>query len=246
MTTLRLKSFWLLILVVALLGGLRKSATCIWFVTSLTFGLLAVAKRGADIMYFFDTSAALAVMAAGVVTGLPQMRRFWLKGAAFVIAILAMSITDCHWLASSAGDEDYRRMIAWLSSYSSPKGQILSDDAGISLALGQNPVSDDPFILAEWAALGTWSDDAFMARIRTGQYSAIVVGRSDTLWFPAERDEIAKAYTLVRVFRSTFPNPKCIYVPNAEVAAGTPFEPLILSPEDRKSLPCNIMREGHP
>ncbi|MGD0295458.1 MAG: hypothetical protein ABSB30_16550 [Terracidiphilus sp.] len=245
MVTLRLKSFWLLILVVALLGGLRKSATSIWFVTSLAFGLYAVAKRGADMMYFFDTSAALAIMAAGIVISLPQMRRPLLKGAALAITILAMSINDLQWLVSSAGDEDYSRMIAWLSSHASPNGQILSDDAGISLALGQNPVSDDPFILAEWSARGVWRNDALMDGIRAGKYSAVVVSDSNLLWFPAERNEVAKGYTLVKVFRSVDPGPKCIYVPNAVMAAGTQLEPLVLSPADKQNLPCNIGRAGY-
>lgn len=237
---LRLKSFWLLILVAALLGGLRKSAICIWLVTSLAFGLLAVTKRGADMMYFFDTSAALAIMAAGVVARLPEMRLHWLKGAALLIAILAMAISDRRWLVSSAGDEDYSRMIAWLSSHASPNGQILSDDAGISLALGQNPVSDDPFVLAEWAAHGVWSDDALTAGIRAGKYSAVVVGNRDLLWFPAELNEIAKEYTPVKVFRSTTPGPMCIYVPNAALTAGNQLEPLVLSPGDKQRLPCYI------
>ena len=147
MVTLRLKGFWLLCLVVALLGGLRKSATCIWLVTSLAFGLPAVAKRGADIMYFFDTSAALAVLAAGVVIRLPQLRRPLLAGVALTLGILTTSWNDRHWLVSSVGDEDYRSMTAWLSSYVSGKGQILSDDAGIPLRSARTRYGTAPSFL---------------------------------------------------------------------------------------------------
>src|SRR5476649_1249542 len=240
MITSELKGLWLMCLIVVALGGLRRSATCIWLVSSLAFGLPAVAKRGADINYFFDTSAALAVLAAGVAIRLPQLRRPLLAGTALTLGILAMCWNDRNWLVSSAGDKDYASMIAWLSSYTGGRGQILSDDAGIPLALGQNPVMDDPFIFAEWAKLGTWSDDALVDGIHRGKYAAILVGLSDLFWSPAVRGEIASSYTLVQVFHSTVPVPRCIYVPVAALAVtdSRRLEPYTLTPEDKRGLSC--------
>jgi hypothetical protein len=239
--TSRLKGFWLLCLVVVMLGGLRMSASGIWLISSLAFGLLAVAKRGADIMYFFDTAAALAVLAAGIVIRLPQFRRPLLAGAALTLGILTMYWSDRRWLVSSAGDENYVSMTEWLTSYTRGKGQILSDDAGISLALGQNPVWDDPFIFAEWANLGVWSDDTLVAGVRAGKYSVVVMGSRDLLWSPAMLSEIARSYTLVKVFHSTTPQATCLYVPVAAVLEkDAQLERVILSPQQSRDLSCYV------
>jgi hypothetical protein len=239
MVMLRLKGFWLMCGAVTLLGGVRKSATSIWFVTSLAFGLLGVSKVGADIMYFFDASAALAVLAAGVVIRLPQLRRPMLARAALTLGILAMCWNDRNWLVKS-GDKDYRDMIAWLSSNASGKGQILSVDAGIPLALGQNPVFDDPFIFAEWAKRGAWSDEPLLAGIRAGKYSAIIMAPgNDFAWSPAVNAEIASRYTFAKAFHSLRPVGKYIYVPLAAVAAkDTRLEPSSLSLDEKRGSSC--------
>jgi hypothetical protein len=205
MVAARVKSFWLLCLVVVLLGGFRKSATTIWFVASLAFGLPVIAKRGADMMYFFDTTAALAVLATGVVIRLPRIRRPLLAAAALAMAILQMTWNDRHWLVRTESTANYPSMMSWLSSYVSGKGPIISDDAAIPVALGQSPIWDDPFVLTEWARLGAWSDDALVAGVQKGKYAAVVVSAGDLLWPPDLRAEIGRCYTFVKVFPSTAP-----------------------------------------
>ena len=240
MTMSKLKGFCLLCLVVTLLGGFQRSATFIWFVTSLAFGLLGVAKLGADMMYFFDTSAALAVLVAGAVIRLPGLRRPLLAGAAVALAVLAMCWNDRTWLVKT-GDEGYQSMIEWLSSNASGKGEILSNDAGIPLALGQNPVMDDPFIFAEWAKRGVWNDDALVTGVRSGKYAAVIMGSTDLAYSPALQAEIASRYKLAKVFHSTIPEPKYIYLPSAALpAADIQLEPLSLSPANNRSLSCCV------
>jgi hypothetical protein len=237
-----LGGFWLMCLIVVALGGLRKSATSVWFVSSFAFGLPGVAKRGADINYFFDTSAALAILAAGVAICLPQRSRPLVAGTALALGILAMVQNDRSWQAKSIGDQDYARVIAWLSSNTDGKGSVLSDDAGIPIALGQDPVMDDPFIFAEWAKLGTWSDSTLVDGLHSGKYAAVVISNSELFWSPAVRDEITSSYILVQVFRTIAPGPKCVYVPAAALAAtgNRTLVPYTLTPEDRHWLPCYL------
>ena len=193
-----------------------------------------------DINYFFDASAALAVLAAGAIVRTAPLHRLPLALAAIVLGVLAMCWSDRIRMVSSAGDTGYASMIAWLSSYTGGKGQILSDDAGVPLALGQNPVMDDPFVFAEWAKRGTWNDDAIVDALRKGKYAAVVVSSIDHHWSPAMRHEIARSYALVRVFQSTAPLPRCIYVPLAALAASTGprLEPYVPTAEDKQGLSC--------
>ncbi len=92
---LRMRGFWLFCLGVLLLGGIRKSVVSTWFLSSLAFGLFAAAKRGSDTMYFFDTSAALAILAATLVASRPELTRV-VVAAALVPGILAMLVYDLH------------------------------------------------------------------------------------------------------------------------------------------------------
>ena len=236
----KIKDWWVMCLIVVALGGLQRSATSLWFVSGLAFGLIGVAKRGADINYFFDASAALAILAAGVIVRAPQWRRLPLALAAILLAVLAMCWSDRGRMVSAAGDRGYASMIAWLSSYTGGKGQVLSDDAGIPVALGQNPVMDDPFVFAEWAKRGTWNDNAIVEALRRGKYAAVVVSSIEPLWSPAMRREIARSYALVRVFPSTAPLPRCVYVPLAALATSTGprLEPYVPTAEDKRGLSC--------
>jgi hypothetical protein len=210
--------------------------------------MLGIAKRGAGVEEIVDVRAALVVLAAGVAVRASQRPRGALALGAILLGILAMCWSDRIRLGSAAGDKDYAGMIAWLSSHAAGKGRVLSDDAGIPVALGQNPVMDDPFVFAEWAKRGTWSDDAIVAALRDGKYAAVVVSSIDHFWSSAMRRAIADNYALVRVFSATAPLPRCIYMRAAalEPGAGAKLEPYVPTADERQSLQCYPPERARP
>ena len=218
----RMVGFTLFAFGVLYAGRIRKSPVFFWLLLSLTFALLATVKRGADTNYYFDTSAALAIMAATSMASLSKRRRVILT-AALLPGILGMVWVDVdRTLAISAtASRDYGEMIAWLRQHQTGKSPIvLSYNADVSIALGEEPVWDDPFIFTEWAQTGHWSDDAIAAEIQRGGYSAIVTSAPTVLFSHHLRFEIAKSYTLVKVFQYTLPFESCIYMPNDVIATG--------------------------
>jgi len=220
-----------------------KSRLGVWLVVSFSFALLAVAKRGADTMYFYDASAALAVMTGEIASQISKQARPWIA-----LTILAAGFVTVFWgdrvnLTNSINDADYRAMQAWVLS--GPKGRVLSDDAGLSLMLKQAPTWDDPFIFAEWAKKGRWDERPIVNAIRAKEYAFIAVTGRDALWTPVSLREIAANYRLAGVSASEVPWPKCIYVPVGQ----RPVRPIPgldrFSDASVKELPCYIAPESN-
>ncbi len=133
-------------------------------------------------------------------------------------------------------------MIVWLSNNSKVgRGIVLSDDASIPIALGEEPIWDDPFIFTEWGELGRWREDEIGAGIRRKAYSAIIVSVPNLFWSVGLRREISRNYSLVKVFPGVLPAPRCVYLPNAILAYGRSELELLQVPQTKApGVSCSI------
>lgn len=220
----RLLAWWVFAVGVLSAGRIGKSTVFVWLLFCVAFGLLGTAKRGSDIMYFFDASAALAILAGTGLTTLSGSSRVILV-AAVVPGFLLMLTQDLQRMTSisAASGQDYARLIHWLQEGPAAGGHsILSDDAAIAVALGQTPVWDDPFVFTEWVEMGRASDTTVEMDVRQHRYAAIVVTDPELLWPGSLRRVVAQNYRLAAVFPGTLPAPRCVYVPRTLIRIATP------------------------
>ncbi len=217
----RLLDWWLFAAGAVLAGALRKSPITVWCLVAVAFGVVGTAKRGADTMYYFDASAALAILAGTSLARFREPARFVMAGLLLpgTVLMLRQDLSRMQSI-SDASSRDYARLMIWLKPHAG-RQNILSDDAAIPVALGEMPVWDDPFVFSEWAARGRWSDATIVAAIQRQQYAVIVVTDPNLLWTPSLRRAITQNYRLAVVFPEVMPAPRCVYVPGKPGDSGT-------------------------
>jgi len=116
-----------------------------------------------------------------------------------------------------APDPDYGRYIDFIRA---TPGEVMVDDLGLQYAAGRPLRYDDPAAMGPASVLGLWDDSQFIADIRAGRFSALLI-RPDVFepdgiidnsgrWTPRMLQAVKDAYTIK--FRDSL----LIYVPKRQ------------------------------
>lgn len=191
------------------------------FLYMLLSGLMAltVLKSGSSLNYFIEWYAAVSVLAGmalitparAVVRGVAdgQLRLNWLAAALSIAPVLlalhAIEFRPFNW-GFRIDDRERQRELAILGAQvRAAKKPVISDDMVLLLRNGK-PVLWEAAIFAELAHKGVWDEQAFVHRIRRGDFAFfITVGARgqrlfDSRYNPAVVDAIDRVYpkTVIR------------------------------------------------
>jgi len=197
--------FWLFIGVCWALSGTERTTAHVWAVVSILVGLVTCSKLGAGTMYFFDSSAAAALLA-----GLALHRTS--RAAVILPALLAVcTLTDVMVIIPLMTNPDlttgYQTMLTDLRQYR----RVLSDEASISIQTGRPWYWSDPFVLNELRKSGKWDPSAIDERLGS-QYFDVVIVRHPTIWSSHTYEVLDREYRLWRAYPS-FHGQYLVYLP---------------------------------
>ncbi len=206
--------FWLFAAWVWWPGSLR-SLPHLWFLAAAGAGLLTAWKDGANTLYFFEASAALAILVGGVTSSLIRQARpiSQVKGAVlvFLLTLVVFRSNAYAWrMCDPSTGEEYARLLLYLRQHKPAGGQLLTQDVSLSLALGERPLWNDALVLGTLAKQRRWDDRLIVSNIRQRRYYA-VVSLVYHFWTPAMQKELADNYTRAATFGGTFEH--VVYVP---------------------------------
>ena len=207
--------FWLFVAAVLIVGRWGRSIAYSWFAFSCLFGLATVSKKGSGTMYFFDSAAAIGIL-AGFALARALGKRRPLSVAVLCAALLleTSGVVTWRYLNGARCEGEYHRMLAFLRAHEPPKGQILSEDAGVAVQLGLTPLWDDPFVLNELSLKGRWDDSRLAAGLHRREYFAVVLRDMD-LWPASMRAELMQQYWPAAVYEVA-PSSYSVYLPFRE------------------------------
>ncbi len=143
---------------------------------------LSVGRRGSDANYLLIPLAALAALVArGVVNAPRRIHRVGLVGLAGVQLIVCLAF---QWprVGSAEREAIAKRDITILEALEPIEDPILFEEPSLALLSGR-PVSYEPFMCTQLAAVGVWDPAPLVAAIQSRRYGAI----QRTLWL-WERD----------------------------------------------------------
>jgi hypothetical protein len=194
---------WPFAVIVCLLGGWRNRLAAIYFGISLAFGLATCGKFGSDIMYFFDVSAALAIMSGEVARSIcvdEQQRRAraWICAALMAAGLLVMLVKGDMPLWQLNGPEfsrNYESLLADLGQRKVAGKSVLSEDPSVSLRLGETPWVDDMFVFGELVQRNVMDDRPLVEAVGRQEFYAIIM-RDPRYWPAALRSAVTQHYAV--------------------------------------------------
>lgn len=195
-----IKQLWPMWLFTAALGLYRPwriSVPLVWFLVSASYGLATVGKTGSNLVYFFDASAALSLLAglrntSRKVSGTGRTP----ANLALVCALIVLFVAGdwpWTWLADPRFSDSYARLIDDVRHRQYPGKTLLSEDAAIPAAIGEHPWLDDPFVLTSLARAGLFSDEETVRALRERRFFAVVIS-DPAVWTPREWAELWRNY----------------------------------------------------
>lgn len=136
--------------------------------------LLLGGREGATINYFLDLSAALALIAASVAP------RFVLQSSYPVAATLQLAFAavllnpfpNAPSLMQPTGKWEHAEHIAYVRDF--VPGTVLSEDSGLLIGNGREPVVDDLFLWSRLLATGRIDGRPLLDAVRAGRFDAIL------------------------------------------------------------------------
>lgn len=196
--------FWIFAALVLRFCRAKPPLIATWFYVSAAAGLLTDWKDGANSVYFFEASAALAMIAGQTLHSILNRRRttVWVSCAALaaaIVLILGQSDTTAWQMVHPENVHAYDELADYLRSKRVAGRSLFSQDASLSLAVGEEPVWNDALVLSALRKQNRWDDSFPALQLRTQKYYAVVilVNRFTT---PALRDELANHYYRAAVF----------------------------------------------
>jgi hypothetical protein len=184
--------------------------------------LIGAGVVGSHHNHLLEMGTALA-LAGGQAAGLGLRRGGllrWLVPPVLMLQFLLWSTPAAWHEHEFAPDPDYARYIALIRA---TPGEVMADDIGLLYAAGRPLRYDDPSVMGPASMLGLWDDSQFIADIRAGRFSALLIaqdvyeqgGFSDNSgrWTPRMLQAVKDAYTIK--FRDTI----LTYVPKTDPPA---------------------------
>lgn len=197
--------FWIFgVLAFALSGKIRTPAH-VWTIVSVAVGLLTCGKQGADTMYFFDASAAVALL-SGIAMARASSKTVAVLVIALIPCVLLSDVALAH-ASSKAVEQSYRNMVNDLRPYPT----ILSDEPSIDILTGRPWYWGDPMVLYQLERAGKW-DSSFIERgLKTHQFSALIVWNRNA-WSPKTLATLNHEYRIWKTYPA-FKGSYTVYLP---------------------------------
>lgn len=201
--TMTLVFFWPFLAVVWSLSGGWTSAH-IWALFSVLFGLATCSKQGADTMYFFDASAAAAMLA-----GIALHRARGKTPLLLMLLLLPCLFIDVVFTRTLRPEVQtaYEQLLCDVRSYPT----MLSEEASIPIQLHREWYWGDLFVLNQLGRSGKWNEREIDERLARRQFSAVVI-RDPEHWSKTTYAIVQKEYALKRCY-AAFIGEYCLYVP---------------------------------
>lgn len=155
-------------------------------------------------MYFFDASAATAML-AGLAIDRASAKRSVILLAALILCLYPdrlITRTTAPIVAQS-----YNAMLGDLSAYPT----ILSDEASINIRSGRQWYWGDPLVLNALGTQGYWNSHSIERGIASKSYSAVVAW-NPTAWSPEEWQLLEQNYAAWRTY-AAFKHSYTVYLP---------------------------------
>jgi hypothetical protein len=132
-----------------------------------SLGVVALGgHEGATVNYLFDLAAASCLALAPRAAQLPaRIPALFAAQLAATLALVTVGPLAPPALPTLAGRVDAARTL--------PSGPVYAEDSGVLVAVGREPVIDDPYVWARLVALGVRGDDV-TTRVRGAEFVAIV------------------------------------------------------------------------
>lgn len=165
----------------------------VWGFFAAAVGLATCGKAGADTMYFFDASAATALLAGLAING-ASAKRCGILLCGLVLCVFISDRVIARTTAPSVA-ENYDRMLRDLRPYST----ILSDEASIDIRSGRPWYWGDTLVLNALGTQGRWDGNFIEHGIAKREFSAIVVWNL-SVWSPEQRKALQQNYSLWRTY----------------------------------------------
>lgn len=203
----QLRFFWIFAALVLALSSKAKTAAHVWAIVALGVGLLTCGKFGADTMYFFDASAAVALL-----SGIAISRRSTGTAVALLLALLPCVLVSDVVLARTsrpAVQENYRRMLGDLR----PFPTILTDEVSIDIQSGRPWYWGDPLVLGQFERHGQWDASVIESGLATHRFAAVVVW-SPLVWSKTQSDILHREYHLWKTYPA-YKGSYLVYLPNS-------------------------------
>ena len=213
-----LRNGWPLILLglAGLAASFRRPTVLNAYLLWAPASLIGAGVVGSHHNHLLETGAALA-LAAGQAAGIGLRRGGllrWLVPPMLALQFLFWRMPDPWYRREFAPDPDYGRYIDFIRA---TPGEVMVDDLGLQYAAGRPLRYDDPAAMGPASVLGLWDDSQFIADIRAGRFSALLI-RPDVFepdgiidnsgrWTPRMLQAVKDAYTIK--FRDSL----LIYVP---------------------------------
>ena len=136
--------------------------------------LLLGGREGATINYFLDLSAALALIVASLAPRLALQRRY--PVAAILQLLFAAALLNpfphSESLMAPTGKWEHAEHIAYVRDFA--PGVVLSEDSGLLVADGRDPIVDDLFLWSRLYATARIDGRPLLDAVRAGRFDAIL------------------------------------------------------------------------
>lgn len=201
----------------------RKNQTSWWLVAPYLIGAtlsgMTIGKTGSNINYLMEFSAALSLTAGALVAWATTSKSRWQQ--VIVLLLLAFQI---HGLADwTRTDHQGWAIIKYQQAPEisqlvevarNAKGPVLADEYMAVVPMVGKTLYFQPFEFKQMSEAGLWDERAFLADIRQGKFSAILLYEPSTWnsrkerWTPAQLLAIEEAYRPVQFLAET-----AVYIP---------------------------------
>lgn len=189
----------------------RPSIYGLWF-TLAAGSTIAVGRIGADSNYFLETLAAAAFLVAHEwPLQNPAHRDGPLRWSTVALSVLVVMVAIGNW-------QIHRYQNAWIPAANARferafgalppvDGPVISDDAGLLLALDQ-PLVFRPFVMTQLAYNGDWNPKPVVDLLRSGHFSLVVFtavpggAPGASRYTPEMREALAKNYRRISRYRT--------------------------------------------
>jgi len=198
--------FWLVVLAAWRFSREARYTTAhFWAIFAIAFGLASCAKLGSDTMYFFDASAAVAMLAGlGLHNASPK------RCAVLLCSLIPCLVVFDLRIAKTAGPrvtDGYHAMLTDLEPYPT----VLSDEASIAIQMRRPWYWGDPLVLNALAKQGKWDSTGIEEGIAQQRYAAIVIW-NPTVWPLRALDLVQQNYIQWRSYPA-FKGKYVVYIP---------------------------------
>lgn len=158
--------------------GQPWSLTGLWAAIASVLATIAVGKLGADLNYFIEPVAAIALLAARQLPSLwKPLPTAWARAVVAVLVLSGLAATVNGFVETlawhrplTAAEAPYRELVALVAA---TPGVVVSDDACL-LVQAHRSVHIQPFVMTQLAEAGRWDQRPFLAELERQRVKLII------------------------------------------------------------------------